>query len=341
MNTMNQLVTVKPYEVDVRQVEIPVPGDEEVLLKVLWGGICGSDLAVYRGKFAFASYPRIPGHEFSAEIVAVGKGVATLKRGMIVTASPYFTCGVCYSCQRGLVNCCTKNQTCGVQRDGVFSQYCVMPAEKLIDGHGLDAQTLAMAEPFCIGYHGVKRAGVKKGERVLVIGAGTIGMMAAISARHFGAEVTLCDVAADKLRLAKDFGITHSLVNTSADAFTEGVTRYTKSCGYDVAIEAVGLPSTVESAIRATAFGGRVVLIGVVGKPQEFSFDLFRNNELTLFGSRNALMSDFSEVLALLHAGTFDLKKLITRVYDYDQAPSAFVDFDKNGATHYKLLLKF
>ena len=159
-----------PGEVEIIRTEIPAPGKDEALLKVLYGGICGSDLGSYRGTFAYFDYPRIPGHEFSAEIVEIDEENAYgLKKGMIVTCNPYYNCGKCYSCQRGLVNCCEHNETLGCQRDGAFSDYVVMPLERIYDGKGLPARTLALIEPFCISYHGVKRADLKAGDKVLVL----------------------------------------------------------------------------------------------------------------------------------------------------------------------------
>ena len=120
-------------------------------------------------------------HIFSAEIVEVGENDYGLKKGMIVTCNPYFNCTHCYSCRRGLVNCCTTNQTMGCQRDGAFSEYVAMPLERIYDGKGVPPKTLALIEPFCISYHGVSRANIKPGDRVLVLGAGTIG---AVSYTH-------------------------------------------------------------------------------------------------------------------------------------------------------------
>lgn len=184
-----------PGQVSIKELPMPVPKRGEALLKVLYGGICGSDLGSYRGTFAYFSYPRTPGHEFSAEIVEIEPNDRGLEKGMIVTCNPYFNCTQCYSCQRGLVNCCTTNQTMGVQREGAFAEYITMPIERIYDGKGLSPKTLAPIEPFCISYHGVTRANTTKGDKVLIIGAGTIGVLAAVAAKSLGAEVTICDVA--------------------------------------------------------------------------------------------------------------------------------------------------
>ena len=113
-----------PGQVSIKDVERPVRKEGEVLLKILYGGICGSDLGSYRGTFAYVDYPRIPGHEFSAEVIEADENNAYgIKPGMIVTCNPYFNCGHCYSCEHGIVNACMDNQTMGCQRDGAFQEY--------------------------------------------------------------------------------------------------------------------------------------------------------------------------------------------------------------------------
>ena len=233
---MKAICIEEPGKVVVKDIDKPVRKPGEALLKMLYGGICGSDLGSYRGANAYVSYPRVPGHELAAEIVEIDENDKGLKPGMIVTCNPYFNCGSCYSCRRGLVNACTDNQTMGVQREGGFAEYITMPIERIYDGKGLPAKTLALIEPFCISWHGVSRADVKAGERVLVVGAGTIGVLAAVAAKAKGAEVTICDVAEDKLDYAfKTFGLDHKLLNSSPEAFTKGVEELTNGDGFDAA----------------------------------------------------------------------------------------------------------
>ncbi len=338
---MKAIFIEEPGKVILREIEKPVPKEGEALLKLLYGGICGSDLGSYRGTFAYFSYPRIPGHEFSAEIIEIGPNEQGFKPGMIVTCNPYFNCGRCYSCRRGLVNCCTDNQTMGVQREGAFAEYITMPVERLCDGKGLPPKTLALIEPFCISYHGVSRAKVKAGEKVLVIGAGTIGVLAAVAAKQQGALVYISDVAQGKLEYAKQFGIDGTLLNDSAEHFAQQVEDITNGDGFDVTIEAVGLPSTFQSCIDAAAFGGRVVLIGVGKKNLDFNFTLLQKKELNVFGSRNARTKDFIELIDMVKKGTVPLEKIITNVYPFKDAAAAFFDFDKNAGAMLKVVLDF
>lgn len=339
---MKSILINKPGEVQIRETEKPTPQKGEALLKVLYGGICGSDLGTYRGTFAYVSYPRTPGHEFSAEIIEIGENDKGLKPGMIVTCNPYFNCTTCYSCERGLVNCCTTNQTMGVQREGAFSEYITMPIERIYDGGGLSAKTLALIEPFCISYHGVSRANVKKGDKVLVLGAGTIGVLAAVAAKALGATVYISDIAKQKLDYAyKEFNLDGIILNDSPENFESQVSDITNGNGFDVTIEAVGLPSTFQNCIDAATFGGRVVLIGVGKKNLDFNFTMIQKKELNIFGSRNALKKDFLELIEIVKNGKVDLDKIVTNVYDFEDAPKAFEEFDQNAASMLKVLLKF
>ena len=172
---------------------------------------------------------------------------------MIVTCNPYFNCGHCYSCQRGLVNCCTSNETMGAQRDGAFSEYITMPIERIYDGKGLSAKTLALIEPFCISYHGISRANIQPNDKVLVIGAGTIGVLAAVAAKAKGAKVYISDVAENKMNYAiETFGLDGGILNDSPENFIKRVEEITNGNYFDVTIEAVGLhlPSKLVLMLR-------------------------------------------------------------------------------------------
>ena len=336
------IIINKPGEVNIIDTPKPMRKQGEALLKVLYGGICGSDLGTYRGTFAYASYPRIPGHEFSAEIIEIDDNDRNLKPGMIVTCNPYFNCTKCYSCQRGLVNCCTSNETLGAQRDGAFSEYITMPIERIYDGKGLPAKTLALIEPFCISYHGVSRADVKEGDTVLVVGAGTIGVLAAVAAKAKGAKVYISDIAEKKMNYAVEtFGLDGGILNDNHEKFIQKVEEITGGNYFDVTIEAVGLPSTFLNCIEAAAYGARVVQIGVGKKNVDFDFTLLQKKELNVFGSRNALKKDFLELIDLVKAGKVDLEKIVTNTYSFDEAAKAFSDFDKNAASMLKVVIKF
>ena len=339
---MKTIMINKPGEVEIIETKKPERKAGEALLKVLYGGICGSDLGTYRGTFAYASYPRIPGHEFSAEIIEIDDNDKNLKPGMIVTCNPYFNDKTCYSCQRGLLNCCEHNETLGAQRDGAFSEYITMPIERIYDGKGLPAKTLALIEPFCISYHGVSRANIKPGDKVLVVGAGTIGVLASIAAKAKGGEVYISDVAEKKMNYAVEtFNLAGGILNDNPENFAKKVNEVTNNNLFDVTIEAVGLPSTFQTCIDYATYGGKMVQIGVGKKKVDFDFTLLQKKELNVFGSRNALKKDFLELIDLVKSGEIDLEKIVTNTYDFDKATQAFEDFSNNAANMLKVIIKF
>jgi len=313
----------------------------EALLKLLYGGICGSDLNTYRGTLAYVSYPRTPGHEFSAEITEIDENEYGLEPGMVVTCNPYFNCGKCYSCRRGLVNCCEGNQTMGVQREGAFAEYITMPLERIYSGEGLDAKTLALIEPFCISSHGVSRADIKKGDKVLIIGAGTIGVLAALSAKSKGADVYIADISKDKLNYALNLGVNGVVLNDSEVSKRNAVADITGGDGFDVTIEAVGLPATFQQAVDSAAFGGRVVLIGVSKENLDFNFTAIQKKELNVYGSRNAYKNDFMELIQLMKSSDIPLNKIVTNTFALDDVEKAFSEFDKNAGKMLKVVLDF
>ena len=348
---------VQEGAVVIDDLPMPVRKKGEVLLKLLYVGICGSDVGSYKGTFAYAKYPLIPGHEFSAQIVDVDEdNIHGLKKGMIVTCNPYMNCGKCYSCLRGRINACMNNQTLGCQTDGAFREYFTLPEERCYDGKGLDAKTLAAIEPFCISYHGVSRAEIMPGEKVLVVGAGTIGILAAAAAKMRGAEVYIADTLQGKLDLATSIGIVDGTIHSDLSdpgSFMRQVRKITgeenfiggdgqahcEPKGFDVTIEAVGLPSTFQNCIDAACFGGRMVLIGVGKQRLDFDFTMIQKKELNVYGSRNAVKKDFLDLIDLVNKGKAPLDKVITNVYEMKEAAAAFYDFSRNPGNMLKVMV--
>lgn len=339
---MRAIVIPQPWKAVTEERTVPELKKGEALLKMICGGICGSDLASYRGKSAYVSYPRTIGHEFAAQVVEAAPNEYGIKPGMIVTGNPYFNCGTCYSCRRGLVNCCVHNETMGVQREGAFSDYFTMPVSRLYDGQGIDPRELALIEPFCISYHGVSRAAIRSGDKVLVLGAGAIGILAGVAAKSFGAEVYITDIAGEKVEAAvRDFHLDGGFVNVSQARLDEFVQEITGGDGFDVTVEAVGAPSTFLNCVRAAASRGRVVVIGVAKSSADFNFLELQRKELEMYGSRAATAQDFAATMKLVKNGFVDLKKLISRTYSADCAEEAFQDLYKNYGTIIKAEFEF
>jgi len=336
---MKLVYVENPGKIALKEEQIPVPQKGEALLKMKYCGICGSDMATYIGNQPFTTYPRIPGHEFSAEIVEIEENKLGLKTGMIVTANPYFNCKSCYSCTRGKVNCCEDNQTMGVQRDGSFAEYIVMPIERIMDGKGLPARTLALIEPFSIGFHAINRGAVKAGDKVLVFGAGPIGIFAMISAKLKGAKVFIADLLDERLQLASEMGA-DGTINISTENLTEIVSNLTNKGGMDICVEAVGLPQTFLNCIDNVCFGGKVILIGNGKKEITFNHSILLKKELDVYGSRNSL-NDFAPLIDIVASGKVDVDKMVTNIYKLENVIDAFEALKNNDGSMAKVLIEF
>lgn len=336
---MKAIVIPNPNEIEIREVPMPEVKEGEALLKVRYVGICGADVASFTGNQPFTTYPRIPGHEFSAEIVEIPENDKGLKAGDIVTCNPYFNCGGCYSCERGFVNCCTDNQTMGVQRDGAFCEYISMPVERIYEGKGLSAEELALIEPFSISQHAVSRCTIKENDNVLVIGAGPIGLFALLAAKAKCKNIVVADILDNRLDLAKEYGAA-AVVNTKAESLEEFTNKFTDGKGFDVCIEACGAPETFLGCIDSCAFAGNIVLIGNGKRETSFVHSILLKKELNVYGSRNALKEDFINNIDLVASKECDVMKMVSRVYDMGNALDAFKALANNDGTLAKILIK-
>jgi threonine dehydrogenase-like Zn-dependent dehydrogenase len=227
----------------------------------------------------------------------------------------------------------------GVQRDGSFSEYITMPIERIVDGKGLEAWTLALIEPFSIGYHAINRGNLKAGDKVLVIGAGPIGIFAMISAVLKGAEVYIADILDRRLELAKELGAAGT-INTSKENLVEKVKEITNNCGMDACVEAAGLPATFLACIENVCFGGKIILIGNGKRETTFNHSVLLKKELDVYGSRNSL-HDFEPLIDIVLSGKVNINKLISNIYSLNEATDAFEALKNNDGTMAKVLIDF
>ena len=337
---MKAITIAEPGKICLTDIPQPEPREGEALLRVLYCGICGADVASFTGNQPFTTYPRIPGHEFSAQIVSVPENSRGLKAGDVVTCNPYFNCGSCYACRKGLVNACTDNQTMGVQRDGAFCEYITMPVERIIPGKGLNAKQLALIEPFSISHHALSRSEVRPGDQLMITGAGPIGLFALLAAKVKGAEVTVTDVLDGRLDKAKAFGADHT-VNAGAPDAAERLREITGGQGFDVCVEACGQPATFLSCIEQAAQGANLVLIGNGKTQTTFLHSLLIKKELNVYGSRNAYTGDFEALIDLVRMGKTDVLRMVSAVYEAADAAEAFDALTHNDGSLEKVLLRF
>lgn len=338
---MKAIKIVEPGKVEITEYPDIQPTEEEVLLKIIYIGLCGSDLSSYLGKNPMVHYPVIPGHEIAGEIVQLGSKVPqNLRIGQRVTVNPYTSCGTCASCRKGRVNACQNNQTFGVQRDGALREYLAVPWQKVILADKLGDQELALVEPLSVGFHAVSRGRVRKNESVVVFGCGMIGLGAIIAAVERGAAVIAVDIDNSKLDLALALGV-REVIHPRNENLEERLAQITHNLGPDVIIEAVGSPATYLDAINHSAFCGRVVCIGYAKEDIAFATKLFVQRELDILGSRNALDSDFQSVIKYLQKKTCPTEQLISGIFSPDQTGQALEMWHKNRGVVLKQLIRF
>ena len=301
---------------------MPLRADDEVLLRVKRVGVCGTDLHIFTGNQPYLSYPRVMGHELSG-IVEKAPADSPLARGDAVYVMPYLSCGKCIACRQGRTNCCVNIQVLGVHRDGAFTEYLTVPQAFVHKAEGVSLDQAAMVEFLAIGAHAVRRADVKAGQRVLVVGAGPIGMAAMIFAKLRGAQVTALDTRRDRL----DFCTTQLAMAASvqiADDDEQQLAALTDNEFFDVVFDATGNAKAMERGFRFVAHAGTYVLISVVGASISFSDPEFHKRETTLLGSRNATTEDFETVLAAMRAGKIPDAALNTHRLALADVPADF-----------------
>jgi L-galactonate 5-dehydrogenase len=338
---MKAIEITKPGEIKLVERKKPQIKKEEVLLKLKYVGFCGSDLSTFLGKNPLVQYPRIPGHEISAVIEAVGDEVpSSFKAGQRVTVVPYTNCGNCTSCRQKRFNACRYNQTLGVQRDGAMAEYISVPWQKVLVDEALTEVQLALVEPVTVGFHAVDNGKITDLDTVLVFGCGMIGSGAIIRSVLRGATVIAVDIDDAKLEVAKKLGATYT-INSKEQNLHGELEKLTNGDGPNVVIEAAGNPITYRAAIDEVAFAGRVVCIGYAGNEVAFPTKLWVQKELEIMGSRNANPSDFEAVIKYLKNTQPDDNIFVSKTVSPEEAPEAMKTWAEAPGKIMKILVNF
>lgn len=333
MNAFRALVVERPGSIGVTTRDPLRPGPGEVLLRPAYCGICGTDLELLRGEVdeAFVRYPLTLGHEWSGVVEAAGAGVAGIEPGARCVAEGIVPCGTCASCLRGATNVCETYDEIGFTRPGGAADQIVVPARGV---HVLDDAVplldAALVEPSAVVLTGLEKAGLRAGMRVLVVGDGTIALLAVNLARLWSpAELVVAGLRTVQEPLARALGATGFVVGEAPG-------------GFDLAIEAAGAPEAVAAAARALRRGGTALLLGLppAGSMLELPGDLLVNNDLTLAGSFGYTSAGWARVVELLDSGRYRPGRLVTHTFGLDDFERAFAELAEPSGVRGKIVLE-
>jgi len=300
---MECVVIKQPREILFTEKEIPIPKDDEVLIKVMASGICGTDVHIYRGEY-LGDYPVIPGHEFSGEVATLGNRVKRFKVGDRVAVEPNIACDNCEACLNNRQNFCENWQAVGVTLPGGMEQYVTAPEKAVFDIGNLPYDQAAFVEPLSCVFHGIERTHIELADKVAILGAGPIGHPMLQMARIQGAaQVTMLESNPGRAELARQLG---------ADLVAEKMEDL-KPDGYDVVIDATGALPVMSRSINFARKGGTVLLFGVPPSGKNVVFDAFKifQKGLTLLSSYTSVRNSF-QAIGLLRSGQVKVDQLIS-----------------------------
>lgn len=339
-NTMWQQLMTAPKTITMREVPVPQPGPDQVLVKIKKIGVCGSDIHVYHGTHPYTSYPVTQGHEVSGQIVAVGEYVKDLKEGQRVTIEPQVFCGRCYPCLHGKYNLCEKLKVMGFQTTGTASEYFAVDASKVTPlPEGMTYSEGAMMEPLAVTVHAAKRFPDLKGAKAVVLGCGPIGILLVQSLKALGAaQVLATDISDGRLELAKSLGADF-VVNTKNEDYAKALVEAFGPDKADVVYECAGTDITMEQAIQNARKGSTIILVAVFGKRANVDLAKLNDSELDLNTSMMYRHEDFVDAIRFVNEGKIKLKPLQSARFAFNEYQKAYEYIDNNRESTMKVLI--
>lgn len=306
---MRAVIWQGPRKMTISDTAVPQPGAKEILVKIHSVGICGSEISGFLGESSLRVPPLIMGHEFSGIVTGAGCEVVHFQEGDGVVVNPLVTCGSCYFCQHELENLCVARKIVGVHMPGAFAQFVVVPETNCLP-IAADSSSLllnSLAEPLACGVRAVKVGGVQPGSRVLVIGAGTIGLLSMVAVQKAGGIVVLVsEVHSGRLAVVQAWGAKY-ICNPTEEDVVKLTRQLTDGLGVDIVVDAVGSTSTRQAAIQAVRSGGRVVWIGLHHPDTMVPANHVVRSEITIAGSFAYTPVDFQQAVGILAEGRVKL----------------------------------
>ena len=338
--TMIQQLMTEPGNITFRNIPIPEPGPDQVLIRIKKIGICGSDIHVNHGTHPYTSYPVTQGHEVAGQIVALGEDVKDLKIGQKVTLEPQIRCGKCWPCRHGKYNCCEKLKVMGFQATGAASEYFAAPSlnvtalpDELTYSEG------AMIEPLAVTVHAAKKFADLQGANAVVLGCGPIGILLIQSLKALGAaKVFATDISDTRLRLAAELGADYT-VNTMKKDYAEELLAAYGPDKADVIFECAGSDITMDQAIQNARKGSVIILVAVFGKRENVDLAKLNDSELDLNTSMMYRHEDYVDAIRLVNEGKIKLRPLQSARFAFEDYKKAYDYIDNNRETTMKVLI--
>ncbi|HWS83004.1 MAG TPA: zinc-dependent alcohol dehydrogenase family protein [Ktedonobacteraceae bacterium] len=314
---MRAAIIETPGTIRVGTISDPTPQPDELVIRVGACGICGTDLHIAAGEFPPAPYPIVPGHEFAGEVVAVGSNVAQrfgtstmgIGVGTRVAVDPSLYCGHCTFCRTGHGNLCLTWAAIGVTVNGAFAEYVTVPAANAyVLPDTISYREAALIEPLSCAVHGMHKLNAQVGDSILIIGAGTMGLILLQLALHVGASrAAILDLNTQRLARAEKLGVHRTYTSMERLLADEPL-------GFDCVIDATGIPAAMEAAFEAVKRGGKFLIFGVAPSEARISLSPFRiyNDEITILGSM-AILFSFEAAANLISNGVINTKALLTQ----------------------------
>ncbi len=350
MKESMKAAVIREYsKIALEEVEKPELRDNDVLIKIKYASICGSDQHLFKGEFhPRTQLPHIPGHEFAGLVESVGKSVKGFKAGDKVTVDPIIWCGECAPCKVGHFPACIKLKLYGIDLDGGFAQYISVPAEKvfLVPNHISD-EFAALIEVLSIGFHASSRAGLKESDDILIMGAGKVGQSILHAANTITkGKIFIADILDERLAIATSAFPNLIIINTAKTDPVAFIKEHTGGRGVDVAFEAVGHEVNVEgrhnpvrTCINAIKGGGTVCVLGLGDHPVDILMKELIWKEARIVASRVS-HGEFSKAIEALDKKLINPEKMITGILDLKDAQRGFDLLESEPAKNLKILLK-
>lgn len=327
---MKQQIMIEPGKIEFREIPIPELKENEVLIKIMRIGVCGSDIHVYHGTHPYTSYPVTQGHEVSGMIEKVGSKITDLKPGDKVTIQPQVVCGKCHSCLHGNYHICDELKVMGFQTTGMASEFFVTEADRVLKlPDEMSFEEGAMIEPMAVACGVFTKTKDLNGLNVVVLGAGPIGNLTAQTAKALGAKsVLITDVSDFRLEIAKQVGIDF-VINPSKQNLSEEIVRAFGPDKADLMIECAGVNQTIDDAISNARKGTDIILVGVFGDKPVVDLSLVGAHELRLIGLLMYQTKEYLKAIELVHSGKIQLEPLMTKHFGFEDYNKAYQYIDE------------